>query len=76
MPDILHRRLQKNELGHVLLDELEAGIPAQVGNVIHPARDEIVDADHAVPARQQQIHQVRAQETRGTGDDRGGPGAG
>ena len=39
------------------------------------AGDEIVNADDLVPARQQQIDQVRAQEARGAGDDGGGLGA-
>ena len=51
---------------------LKLGLPPRCADVIHRAGDEIVDADDLVPAGQQQINQVRAQETRGAGDDGGG----
>ena len=34
--------------------------------------DEIIDADHFVSAREQQVGQVRAEKARGAGDDAGG----
>ncbi len=74
MPDVIHGHIQEDKLGHVLLDELEIGVAAQVRDVIHRAGDKVVDADDLVPARQQQINQVGAQESRGAGDDGGGLG--
>ena len=37
MPDVIHRHVQEEELGHILLDELEVGVAAQVRNVVDGA---------------------------------------
>ena len=72
MPDVIHRHVQENKLRHILFDEFEAAIAAQVRDVIHRAGHEVVYADDLVAARQQQINQVRAQEARGASDHGGG----
>ena len=72
MPDVIDRAVQEDELGHVLLDEFEIPIAAQVGDVVHAAGDEVVDADDLVAARQQQVGQMGAEEAGRAGDDAGG----
>ena len=69
MPDVIHRRIEKNKFGDVLLDELEIGIAAEVRNVVHGAGDKIVEADDLVAARHEQICQMRAEKSGGAGDD-------
>ena len=71
MPDIIHRRIQKNEFRHVLLNELEIGITAQVRDIVHRPGDEIVDANDFVTAREQQVSKMGAEETGGAGNDAG-----
>jgi len=75
VPHIIHPRIQEKKLGHVLLDELEAGISSQVRDVIHRAGDKIVNPDDLVSARQQPVCEVRPKEAGGAGDDRDRPGA-
>ena len=58
VPDIIHGFIEKDELGDILLDEFEIGIAAQMGNVVHAAGHEVVDADHAGPAGEQQVGEV------------------
>ena len=48
---------------------LKLGLPPEVRDVVHRARDEIIDADDLVAAREQQIGQVRTEETGGAGHD-------
>ncbi len=67
MEHALERALELDEVGHVVLDELKAGVALQVGDVRGFARDEVVHPDHAVPLREQPVAQVRAQEPRGPG---------
>ena len=50
VPDIIHRAIQKNKLGHILLDEPKAPVASQVRDVVHAASDEIVnDNDFVAP---------------------------
>ena len=49
MPDVIHRAFEKDELGHVLLDEPEIFVPAEMVDVIHAAGDKIVQPDDLVP---------------------------
>ena len=72
MPDVIHRPIQENKFGDVLLDEFEIRVAAQVRDVVHRARDEIINADDLVPARQQQVAQMRAKKSRAAGDDGSG----
>ena len=50
-----------DELGDVVLDELELGL-ADVLDVLERPRVEVVDADHRVAELQQVLAQMRAQE--------------
>ena len=72
MPDVIHRRVEENKFGDVLLDELEIRVAAEVRDVVHAAGDKIVNADDLVAAREQQVGQVRAEKAGGAGDDGGG----
>jgi hypothetical protein len=48
---------------HVLAHEAEMRVVfLQVGNVVRPARDQVVQADHLVPAAQQRVAHVAADE--------------
>ena len=72
MPDVIHRAVEENKFRHVLLDEFEIRVAAEVRDVVHRAGDKIVEADDFVAARQQQIGQVRTEKAGGTGDDGNG----
>ena len=52
-----------------MLDEQEAIVMHQMGNVGGPATDEVVDRDHFVTTRQQRVCQVRADESPAPGDE-------
>ena len=75
MPDVIHRRIEENKFRHVLLDEFEIRVAAQMRDVVHRAGDKIVDANDFVAARQQQVGQMRAEKTGGAGDDGNGWGS-
>ena len=68
----MDRHIQENKFRHVLLDEFEMGIAAEVGDVVHRTGDKIVDGDDLVAAREQQVRQVRAQKSGAAGDDGSG----
>src|SRR5438552_19025072 len=72
VPHVMDRDIEEDEFRDILLDELEIWIAAEVGNVVHAAGDEIIDADHLVTTREEKIGQVRAEEAGGAGDDGGG----
>jgi hypothetical protein len=63
---------QENEIGNVVLDEMEILVAREVANVRGVARDQVVDRDDAMAFRQQPIDQVRTQKTRATSDDGNG----
>ena len=63
------------ELRHILLDELKIRAAGKVGDVVGRARDQVIDGDDAVAAAEQQIDQVRAEESRAPSNDGGGLGA-
>ena len=67
MPDVIDAVMEKNELGHVLLDEFKVLVHAKVIDVLDRAGHEIVDADDAMSARDEQIRQVRSEESRCAG---------
>ena len=67
MPDIIHRTIEEDKLRDILLDEFEPGIAAEMRDVVHAAGDEIVQANDFVPAREEQISQVRAKKSGGAG---------
>lgn len=69
MPDEIDRPFEKQEFGDILLDEPESGIAAQVGNIIDRTRDEVIDSYDPMPPRNEQVREVRPEETRGAGND-------
>ena len=71
MPDVIHRAVEEEEFRHVLLDEFEIPTAPQVGDVVHAAGDEIINADDAMPAREQQVGEMGRQESGRAGDDGG-----
>ena len=58
VPDVVHRAVQEDELGHILLDEFEIPVAGQVRDVVHAAGDEIINANDAVAAREQQVSEM------------------
>ncbi|RDX76085.1 hypothetical protein CR513_43964, partial [Mucuna pruriens] len=58
--------LEQERLDDVVSDELESRVPKMMHHVLLPSREEIVHHDHAVPSRNQPIHQVRPHEPRAT----------
>ena len=72
VPDVIHRTVEEDEFRHVLLDEFEVRVAAEVDDVVHRAGDKIVEADDFVAARQKQIRQMRAEESGRAGDHGGG----
>src|SRR5437762_2828252 len=72
VPDIIHGAIEKNKLGHILLDEAKVPVPSQVRDVVHAASDEIVNRNNLMAPPQQQVHQMRAEKPRSAGHHRGG----
>ena len=70
MPDIIYRAIEKNELRHIVLDELEVRIPAQMRDIVNAASDEIVQTNNLVTLRKQQIGEVRSNKPGSAGDNR------
>jgi hypothetical protein len=68
--DGVDRLVDLDPLGHVVGDEAEALI-ADVGDVLDRRGLEVVEADHAVPAREQPVAEVGAEETCTSGDKGG-----
>jgi hypothetical protein len=60
----------ENKLRHILLDEFEIGIAPEVIDVRNASGDKIIDRDHAMPALDEQINQVRPEEARPARDHR------
>src|SRR5262249_44540542 len=56
--------------------EFEVRVAGEMIDVLHRARHEVVDRNHAMVARQQEIHQVRSQEAGASGHDGSGWGTG
>ena len=56
-------------LDDVVLDELEAFVADQVGDVEHRAGAEVVDAQHVVATVDETITQVGAEEAGASGDN-------
>ena len=62
------RSVNEQVVRYVILDELEPGIPGEMGDVGRGPRDEIVDAGDGVAFGDQTITQMRAEESRPTRD--------
>jgi hypothetical protein len=68
VPHVIDAIVKKNKFRHVLLNEFEVLVAAQVIDVLHIAGHKVVDANHFMPTCDQQIGKVRAEKTRGAGD--------
>jgi hypothetical protein len=64
--DLVHRN--EDRVVHVVVHELEVRVIQQVGDVVLAAGEQVVQADHAVAARDQPVAQVRADEPGSAGD--------
>ena len=69
MPDVIHRHVQEDELGDILLDEFEIRVAAQVGDIVHAAGDKIIDAHHLVAAGQKEVGEMGAKKAGRAGND-------
>ena len=65
-----HELAQQSEVGKVAKTQLDP--LARRGQIIEAAGPEIVDDAHAIAARDQRVHQVRADEAGAAGDERNG----
>src|SRR5262249_51436756 len=54
---------------HVALDELEAPLTVEMGDVLAPAGDEVVEADDLVASAEQRVREVRSDEPCAAGDN-------
>src|SRR5438034_7358290 len=70
VPDIIHRAIKKNKLGHILLDEPKVPVASQVRDVVHAASDQIVNGNDFMAPLQEQVHQMRAEKPRPAGHHR------
>lgn len=50
-------------IGHIVLDELEAGAAEMVGDVVQAARDQVVEHEHFVPFAQEAVGEMGAEES-------------
>jgi hypothetical protein len=67
--DEIHRLLQEQGLRQIVGHEHERVVP-DVLDVPERARIEVVDAQHAVPAREQEVAQMAPEEAGAAGNDR------
>jgi hypothetical protein len=63
MEDVIEFPGVGNELGDVVLDELEVGISGMVGDVVEGAGDEIVHRHDPVPFGEKPVTEVGTEET-------------
>ena len=69
VPDIVHGFIEKDEFGDILLDEFEVPVAAQMGDVVHAAGDEVINANHPVSPGEQQVGEMRTKKTGRAGND-------
>jgi len=72
MPDVIHWLIEENKLRHILLNEFEIRIAAQMRDVVHRTGHEIVNADDLMSASDEQVREMRAKKAGRTSDDGGG----
>lgn len=60
--------LQHDGFGHVVHDQLEAGMVQPVLDVLALTGEEVVDYDHLVPLHHEFVRQVRPDKARAAGD--------
>lgn len=66
MPDAIHVEL--DQLGHVMANQLKAGMAGPLGHIGFAAGEEVVKADHLLAGLHQPVHQVRPHEAGAAGD--------
>ena len=69
MPDIINRFVKEDEFGHVLLNEFEVRIAAEVIDVFDRASHEVVNRDDAMPALKEEVDEMGAEKSRAAGND-------
>ena len=67
--DRVDRAVDVDVVGDVVLDEVEAPVAEQVGDVARMAGRQVVERDDVVAIGQQPVRQVRADEAGPAGDD-------
>ena len=70
MPNVVDLLMEKQKLRDILLDELEILVPAEVGDIIYGASDEIIDANDSMSLGEKVISEVRSEEPCGSGNNR------
>ena len=66
--DQIHRARDRNLIGDVVVDELEVAVP-QMADVREASGQQVVDPDHGVPAIEQAVGEMRADEAGDAGND-------
>ena len=68
MQDKVERTIYVDVISDIVLNKLESRLAEQMGDVFRPAREEAVHADDFAAFFQQQVAQMRPQETCAAGD--------
>lgn len=68
MQDEVHGFLQLDALCDVVLPKAEERVPPEVGQVLLPSGQEVVEGLHLPPFRQEPVTEVGTQKPRGPGD--------
>ena len=68
VPDLIDFHKQRQR--HVMAQELEFRVAVQVGDVALLAGEQVVYSEHVLPAGDQPVRQVRAEEARAAGHQR------
>ena len=71
MEDVIEGPGEIDVGGDVVVDELEVGAGAQMGDVVEVAGEEIIHGNDAVSFGQETIAEVRSKETGAAGDEGG-----
>ena len=70
MKDAVQRFAGAQRLGHFMLDEAKSRLRREVREIVCSACNVIVHADHAMSAGQQAVAEMRADKTRGAGNEK------
>ena len=76
MEDVVDGAGEVDELGDVVVDELEMFVAGEMGDVVGVARDEVVDGDDAMAFGEESVDEMGAEEAGAAGDDGDGSGGG
>ncbi len=74
MQDGIHRAVDEDVLGDVVLEELEPLVAEQVGDVPDVTGDQVVDGGDAIAFGQQTVAEMRAEKAGAAGHDGMGSG--